>query len=89
MCFDTTVSNTGKFNGACILLEALPVHPLLWTACRHHVHEVILAHLFKCLFGNSSSPQITIFELLKRKWPSLDFAADTTHINTSFFFNGF
>ena len=85
MCFDTTASNTGKFNGACILLEELLDHPLLWTVCRHHVHEVISAHVSKCLFGNSSSPQITIFELLKRKWPSLDFAADTTHINKSFF----
>ena len=85
MCFDTTASNTGKFNGACILLEALLDHPLLWTACRHHVHGVILALVFKCFFYNSSSPQITIFELLKRKWPSLDFAADATHINTSFF----
>ena len=84
MCFDTTASNTGKFNGACILLEALLNHPCLWTACRHHVHEAILAHVFKCL-GNSSNPQITIFVLLKRKWPSLDFAADTTHINTLFF----
>ena len=85
MCFDTTASNPGKFTGASILLEALLDHPLLWTACRHHVHEVILAHVFKRLFGNSSSPQRTIFELLKRKWPSLDFAADTTHNNTSFF----
>ena len=29
MCFDTTASNTGKFAGACILLEALIGHPLL------------------------------------------------------------
>ena len=61
MCFVPTASNTGKFNGACILLEALLDHPLLRTACRHHVHEVISAHVFKCFFGNSSSPQITIF----------------------------
>ena len=51
MCFETTASNTGKFNGACILLEALLDHPLLWTTCRHYIHEVILAHIFKCLFG--------------------------------------
>ena len=33
MCFDTTASNTGKFAGACVLLEALTGHPLLWTSC--------------------------------------------------------
>ena len=85
MWFDTTASYTGKFNSVCILLEALLDHPLLWTTCCHHVHEVILAHVFKCLFGNSCSPQITIFEPLKRKWLSLDFAAVTTQINSSFF----
>ena len=42
MCFDTTASNTGKFAGACILLEAFIGHPLLWTSCRHHMPEVIL-----------------------------------------------
>ena len=63
MCFDTSASNTGKFNGACIFLEALLDHPLLWTACCHHVHEVILAHVFKCLFGNSSTTQITFLNL--------------------------
>jgi len=85
LCFDTTASNTGKFNGACILLEALLDHPLLWTACRHHVHEVILSQVFKSLFGKSCSPQIALFELLKRQWPNLDLAVNTTHITQSSF----
>ena len=55
MCFDTTVSNTGKFAGACILLEALICHPLLRTSCRHHMLEVILGDVFKVIFGPSSS----------------------------------
>ena len=55
MCFHTTASSAGKFHGACILSEALLEHPLLWTTCRHHVHdhhahEVILAHVFKYLW---------------------------------------
>ena len=65
LCFDTTASNTGKFNGACINLEALLNHPL-WTACRHHMHEVILSQVFKSIFGKSSSPQIMFFEILKK-----------------------
>lgn len=36
MCFDTTAFNTAECNGACILLESVLGHPLLWTACRHH-----------------------------------------------------
>ena len=36
-CFDATASNTGKFSGACILLEALRDRSLLWIACRRHV----------------------------------------------------
>ena len=58
MCFDTSASNTGKFSGACILLEELLDRSLLWIACRHHVLEVILANVFKCIFGSSTGPQI-------------------------------
>ena len=55
MCFDSTASNTGKFAGACILLEALIGHPLLWTSCRHHMLEFILGDVLKVIFGPSSS----------------------------------
>ena len=58
MCFDTTASNTGKFAGAYIPLEALIGHPLLWTPCRHHILEVILRDVFKVTFGPSSSPKV-------------------------------
>ena len=42
MCFNTTASNTGKFSEVCILLKAILQHPLLWTACRHHILEIVL-----------------------------------------------
>ena len=58
MCFDATASNTGKFAGAYILLEALIGHPLLWTSCRHHMLEVILGDVFKVVFGLFSSPEV-------------------------------
>ena len=67
MCFDTTILNIGKFNDACIHLEALLNHPLLWTACCHHMHKVSLSQVFKSIFGKSSSPQIMFFEILKKK----------------------
>ena len=75
MCFDTTASNTGKFAGACILLEALIGHPLLWTSCRHHMPEVILGDVFKVIFGPSSSPKVEFFDILKSKWPTLNLSS--------------
>ena len=73
-------SNIGKFNDACIHLESLLNHSLLWTACRHHMHEVILSPVFKNIFVKSSRPQIIFFEILKKKWSTLNFAVDMTHI---------
>ena len=75
MCFDTTASNTGKFAGACILLEALIGHPLLWTSCRHHMPEVILGDVFKVIFGSSSSPKVEFFDILKSKRPTLNLSS--------------
>ena len=65
MCFDTTASNTGKFAEACILLEAIIGHPLLWISCRHHMLEVIPGDVFKVIFGPSSSPIVEFFDILK------------------------
>ena len=49
MVFDTTRSNTGVISGACIsILTALDL-PLLWFACRHHVREVLLTHVWRLL----------------------------------------
>ncbi|XP_025405317.1 uncharacterized protein LOC112679643 [Sipha flava] len=35
--FDTTASNTGRLNGACVLLEHKLGRDILYLACRHHV----------------------------------------------------
>ena len=75
MCFDTTASNTGKFAGACILLEALNGYPLLWTSCRHHMLEIILGDVFKAIFGPTSSPRVDFFDILRFKWSELDLTA--------------
>ena len=40
--FDTTSTNTGAEAGACKFLEDWLETPLLWIACRHHVHELHL-----------------------------------------------
>jgi len=51
MCFDTTASNTGIKAGACVLLQQELEKPLISLACRHHVHELIVAKVFDVLWG--------------------------------------
>lgn len=58
ICFDTTASNTGSKNGACILLEKLMGKHLLYFACRHHMHEVIIGEIYSVLLGPSNGPNI-------------------------------
>ena len=77
MCFDTTASNTGRFAGVFILLEAFIGYPLLWTSCRHHMLEVILGDAFKAIFGPTSSPMVNLFGILKSKWPTFNLSSIT------------
>jgi len=42
MPFDTTSSNTGHVSAAYISIQKATNKALLWTACRHHVGEIIL-----------------------------------------------
>jgi len=46
MCFNTTDSNTGSRNGACVLLEHKLEKEMLHLAYRHHMMESILALVF-------------------------------------------
>ena len=47
--FDTTASNTGLKSGACIKLQERLGRNILWLACRHHIHEVVLSDVFQIL----------------------------------------
>ena len=40
MHFDTTNTNMGKHTGACIKLQDIIGHPLLWVVCQKHIGEV-------------------------------------------------
>ena len=40
LSFDTTAANSGLVKGACIRIEKDLDRPLLWLACRHHIHEM-------------------------------------------------
>ena len=68
MSFDTTSVNTGRFNGACVLLENRIGRELLWLACRHHVLLLVLAKTFSLCCGPSSTPNIPILKRFKEVW---------------------
>ena len=71
MCFNTTASNTGRFHGACVLLEQLIGRNLLWMACRHHIFEVLLSDVFTICLGPSTGPEILFFKRLRDHWGKL------------------
>jgi len=83
LCFDTTSSNTGIHAGACTLLEKQLGKTLLNTACRHHVHEVILAHVYKTCFGASSGPEIKLFQRFRDEWSKIQQIAGITALADS------
>jgi hypothetical protein len=72
MVFDTTASNTGHKTAACIALQQATGRALLWTACRHHVGEVILTHVWDCLkIETSSGPDILLFKRFQKNFQKL------------------
>ena len=77
LVFDTTASNTGLRSGACIRIEESLGTELVWIACRHHVMEVILSHVFSCIFGPTSSPETGFFKRFQKEWSSINQGAYT------------
>ncbi|KAK2577913.1 hypothetical protein KPH14_011858 [Odynerus spinipes] len=72
MCCDTS-SNTGRFNGACALLEQTLGRELLLFACRHHVYELVLKTVFETKIKQiTSSPDIPIFKKFRDNWKNID-----------------
>ena len=72
MCFDTTSSNTGRINGACVILQQLLGQDLLHLACRHHILELIAGAAFKTVITSSSAPDIPLFKRFKDNWEFID-----------------
>ena len=71
LVFDTTSSNTSADVGACHFIELYVEHPVLYAACRKHIHELILGKAKKVLFGGTSSPAESLFHDLKKDWHNL------------------
>jgi hypothetical protein len=74
MVFDTTSANTGHKTAACISIQRDLDKPLLWLACRHHIGEVLLDHVWNQLAVEvSKSPEVTVFTRFKSKWDQLSY----------------
>ena len=72
MVFDTTSSNTGAVSAGCISIQVEVGRELLWFACRHHVGEVGLTHMWKDLkIEASKSPDIQMFVRFKEMFEAL------------------
>ena len=65
LSFDSTSSNTGRINGAAVLLEDRPHKKLLWLACRDHIMELIISNVATNLFGKSTGPEDMKFKDFK------------------------
>ena len=72
LSFDTTASNSGMIRGACTIIEQSLERPLIWLACRHHIHEVVLKNTYELLFGSPPGPEIPLFKRFREKWDFLD-----------------
>ena len=68
MCFDTTSSNTGCKNGACVLLEQKLGFELLHLSCCHHILEIVLEAAFSSCIVPSSGPDILLFKRFQSRW---------------------
>jgi len=69
MTFDTTSSNTCHVSAACISIPQATVKALIWTACRHHIGEIILTHIFNGLdIKTSRLPDIAVFARFQKHY---------------------
>lgn len=69
--FDTTLTNTGPDNGACVLLNELLGRNLINLACRHHVYELLPKSVFEIKFGATSAPEPPIFKRFEKEWSTI------------------
>lgn len=71
--FDTTAPNSGRLNGACVLLEQKLGRNILFLACRHHIFEIILQAVFiEAKFAPSSGPDIPLFKRFVNSWKNIN-----------------
>lgn len=73
LCCDTTASNTGRLNGACILLEQKLGRELIYFPCRHHIYELVLKGVFEAKLPQiTTNANVPFFKNFKNHWFDFD-----------------
>ena len=78
--WDTTAVNTGVDHGACAYIEHRRGTALLWCACRHHIAEVHITHVFDRVGGARKAPEDLVLKRMKNLWEP--YQPDIDHITT-------
>lgn len=68
MVFDTTGTNTCKWQGAATLFENSVRHTIHWVACRHHLYELHATHVTSVASEEAKDPGVKMFRRVKAKW---------------------
>lgn len=71
LSFDTTASNSGWQNGACVKIENLLDRKQFYFACRHYILERIESAAWHTLFGSTVSPDNEHFKQFKKGWKDI------------------
>ena len=71
--FDTTASNTGKYQGAVALIEKHFERAILWLPCRHHVAELHIKSTAGVVTGHPNSPGMKLFQRFRDEFSDMDF----------------
>ncbi|XP_076298485.1 uncharacterized protein LOC143217788 [Lasioglossum baleicum] len=69
---DTTASNMGHLQGACVILEHVIGRYLLYLPCRHHMYEIVLRAVFEKKMSHSTGPNVPIFKRFQQAWPNIN-----------------
>ncbi|XP_076283045.1 uncharacterized protein LOC143210244 isoform X1 [Lasioglossum baleicum] len=69
---DTTASNMGHLQGACVILEHVIGRYLLYLPCRHHMYEIVLSAVFEKKMSQSTGPNVPIFKRFQQAWPNIN-----------------
>jgi hypothetical protein len=65
----TTNSNSVVHKGAAAILERdLLGRKLIWGNCRKHVGELLVRHVYKCVFGEPKSADYGDFKEFQKAW---------------------
>ncbi|KAK4024350.1 hypothetical protein OUZ56_009768 [Daphnia magna] len=72
LVFDTTASNTGIHRGCATLLEKELGRAIMWLACRHHIYELHVKHVWAAVIGEANSPIEPLMKRFQQDWNDLD-----------------